>query len=71
MKHNSKKQAERLAKNEAMQTLLNTNHKMRELGLKTSDINSRLFPALLSYKRERYEQAKEYAVAPIFTCIAI
>lgn len=71
MKKISKKEAERIAKNDAMQVLLNVSKKMRERGLKPNDIDSRLKPALLSYKRGRYEQAKDYAKASIFTCIAI
>ena len=67
MKKNEKNEA----KKAAMQNLLDVTRKMREMGFSVETINDRLRPALVSYKRERYEQAKDYAHAPIFTCIAI
>lgn len=63
--------AERRAKRDAMQELLDVSRKMRERGFCTNTINDRLDPALKCYKRGRYERAKDYAHSPIFTCIAI
>lgn len=64
--------AERKAQREAMQDLLNVSRKMREEhGFSVESINDRLRPALLEYKRGRYDSARDYAHSQIFTCIAI
>lgn len=68
----AKIKAERKAQREAMQDLLNVSRKMREVhGFSVESINDRLRPALLEYKRGRYDKAMDYAHSQIFTCIAI
>ena len=68
MSKNKNKREEQCA---AMQVLLDSCKQMRKKGISPESINDRLKPALIEYKRGRYDKAKDYAHAPIFTCIAI